>query len=51
MITVFICSNCTSLHPEIDNLKVGGLIFRTARLILGKNSSFVSRIGKKALEN
>ena len=40
-------SNCTSIHPEIDNSKVGELIYRTARLILGRNSLFFSRIGKK----
>ena len=47
VVIVFICSNCTSVHPEIDNLMVGELIFRTARLFLSKKSSFFSRIGKK----
>ena len=49
VVTVFICINCTSVHPEIDNLMVGELIFRTARLFLGRSSSFFSRIGKKTL--
>ena len=47
VVIVFICINCTSFHPGIDNLMVGELIFRTARLFLGRNSSFFSRIGKK----
>ena len=33
---VFMCINCTSVHPEIDYLIVGELIFRTARLFLGR---------------
>ena len=50
VVIVFICINCTSVHPEIDNLMVGELIFRTvARLFLGRNSSFFSRIGKRIL--
>ena len=32
VVIVFICINCTSVHPEIDNSMVGELIFRTARL-------------------
>ena len=32
VLIVFICSNCTYVHPEIDNLMVGELIFSTARL-------------------
>ena len=47
VVIVFICINCTSVHPEIDNLMVGELIFRMARLFLGRNRSFFSRIGKK----
>ena len=47
---VFICINCTSVHPEIDNLMVGELIFRTVRLYLGRNSSFFSRTGKNTLK-
>ena len=47
VVIVFICSKCTSVHQEIDNLIVGELIFRMARLFLGRNSSFFSRIGKK----
>ena len=47
VVIVFICINCTSFHPGIDNLMVGEFIFRTARLFLGRNSSFFSRIGKK----
>ena len=35
VIIVFICSNCTSVHPEIDNLMIGELILRTARLFWG----------------
>ena len=46
---VFICSNCTSVHLEIDNLMVGELVFRTARLFLGRKSSFFNKIGKKKL--
>ena len=42
VVIVSICINCTSVHPEIDNLMVGELIFRMARLFLG-------RIGKKSL--
>ena len=34
VVIVFICSNCTSVHPEIDNLMVGELTSRTARLFL-----------------
>ena len=34
VVIVFICINCTSVHSEIDNLMVGQLIFRTARLFL-----------------
>ena len=49
VVIVFICSNCTSVHPEIDNLMVGKLIIRTARLFLGKKSSFFSRTGQKNL--
>ena len=49
VVFVFICSNCTSVHPEIDNLMVGELIFMTTRLSLGRNSSFFSRIGKNTL--
>ena len=49
VVIVFICINCTSVHPEMDNLMVGELIFRTARRLLGRNSSFFSRIGKKTL--
>ena len=49
VVIVFICSNCTSVHQEIDDLIVGEFIFRTVRLILGKNSSIFSGIGKKAL--
>ena len=49
VVIVFIYSNCTSVHPEIDNLTVGELIFRTARLFLGRKISFFSRIGKKNL--
>ena len=45
----FICINCTSVHPEIDNMMAGELIFRTTRLCLGRYSSFFSRIGKKTL--
>ena len=48
VVIVFISSNCTSVHPEIDNLMVGELIFRTARLFLGRRSKFFSRIGKKS---
>ena len=47
VVIVFICINCISVHPQLDNLMVGELIFRTARLFLGRNSSFFSRIGKK----
>ena len=47
VVIVFICSNCTSVHPGIDHLMVGELIFKTARLLLGKKSSFFSWIGKK----
>ena len=47
VVIVFICSNCTSVYPEIGNLMVGELIFKTARLYLGRKSSFFSRIGKK----
>ena len=47
VVIVFICINCTSFHPEIGNLMVGELMFRTARLYLGRNSLFTSRIGKK----
>ena len=47
------CWNCLymqySVHPEIHNLMVGKLMFRTARQFLGRNSSFFSRIGKKEL--
>ena len=46
VVTVFICCNCTSVHPEIDNLLVGELIFRTAKLFLGRNSSSF-RLAKK----
>ena len=46
VVIVFICINRTSVHPEIDNLMVGELIFRTARLFVGRNSSFFNRIGK-----
>ena len=49
VVIVFICISCTSVHPEIDNLIIGELIFRTARLFLGRNSSFFSRIGKHTL--
>ena len=49
VVIVFICSKCTSVHPEIDNSMVGELIFRTARLFLGRKRSFLSRIGKKTL--
>ena len=49
VVIIFICSNSTSVHPEIDNLMVGELIFRTARIFLGRNSSFFSMIGKKTL--
>ena len=45
VVIVFICSNCTSVHPESDNLMLGELISRTTRLFLGRNSSFFSRIG------
>ena len=38
IVIVFICSNCSSVHPEIDNLMVVELILRTARLFLGKKS-------------
>ena len=38
VVIVFICSNCTSVHQEIDNLMVGELIFRTVRLTLSGNS-------------
>ena len=38
LVIVFIYSNCTSVHPEIDNLMVGELVFRTARLFLGRKS-------------
>ena len=31
VVIVFICSNCTSVHQEIDNLMVGELIFRIGR--------------------
>ena len=44
-VIIFICSNCTSVHQENDNSIVEELIFRTARLILGRNN----RIGKKNL--
>ena len=27
VVIVFICSDCTTVHPEIDNLMVGELIF------------------------
>ena len=47
VVIVFICCNCTSVHPEIDKSMVGELIFWTARL--GRKSSFFSRIGKKTL--
>ena len=47
VVIVFICINCTSVHPEIDNLMVGELMFSMARLFLGRNNSFYSRIGKK----
>ena len=46
VVIVFICGN-SPVHPEIDNLMVGELILRTARLFLHRNSSFFSRIGKK----
>ena len=46
VVIVFKCSKCTSVHPEIDNPMVGELIFRTARLFLGRKRSFFSRIGK-----
>ena len=49
VVIVFICINCTSVHPEMDNLMVGELLFRKARLFLGRNSLFFSRIGKKTL--
>ena len=49
VVIVFICIYCTSVHPEIDHLMVGELIFREARLFWSKNSSFFSRIGKKTL--
>ena len=49
VVIVFICINCPSVHPEIYNLVVGDLIFRMARLCLGRNSPFFSRIGKKLL--
>ena len=35
VIIVFICSNCTSIHQEIDNSIVGELIYRMARLFFG----------------
>ena len=47
VVIVFICINCTSVHPEIDDLMVGELIFRTARLFLGRSSSFFNKIGKR----
>ena len=47
VVIVFICSNCASVNPEIDNIMVVELIFRTGRLFWGRNSSFFSRIGKK----
>ena len=49
VVIVFICSNYPSVHQKIDSLIVGELIFRMARLILGRNSSFFTRIGKKTL--
>ena len=45
VVIVFICINRTYVHPETDNLIVGELIFRMARLVLGRNNSFFSRIG------
>ena len=47
VVIVFICSNCASVQPEIANLMVGELIFRTARLCLGRKSSFFSRDWQK----
>ena len=47
VVIVFICINFSSVHPEIDNLMVGELIFRMVRLFLGRNTSFFRRIGKK----
>ena len=38
VVIAFICSNCTSVHSEIDNLIVGEMIFRTVRLSLGRKS-------------
>ena len=47
VVIVLICSNCTSVHPETDDLIVGELIFRTARISLGRNSSLFSMIDKE----
>ena len=38
VVIVFICINCTSVHPDIDNLMVGEMIFRTAKQFLGRKS-------------
>ena len=46
VVIIIKCINCTSVHPKIDNLMNGELIFRTARLFLGRNGSFFSRTGK-----
>ena len=52
VVIVFICINCTSVHPEIDHLMVGEVIFRTARQFLGRNIFLVElaknfRVGDK----
>ena len=41
VVIVFLCINCTSVNPEIDNLMVGELIFRRVRLFLnGSENKF-----------
>ena len=47
VVIVFKCINFTSVHSEIDNVRVKKIIFRTTRLFWGRKSSFFSKNCKK----
>ena len=46
VVIVFPCSNCASVHPEMENLMVGELIIRMARFFCVGTVHFLVGLAK-----